>query len=56
VPEVAAVGEDHAGAGRADCVDHLAVAFRAARLDEVRDARVKRDLRAVREGEERIRG
>src|SRR4249920_4048714 len=56
MPEVAAVGEDHRGSGSHDSLDHFLVALRAAGLDESRDARVERELRPVREGEERIRG
>src|SRR5829696_3183088 len=55
VAEVAPAGEDHRRAGGADGLDHLAVALRAAGLDQRRDARVERELRAVGEREERVR-
>src|SRR5215211_8403475 len=54
VAEVAAVREDHNCAGGTHGADHLVVAARAARLDDRRDAGVERELRAVREGEERV--
>ena len=48
VPEVAAAGDDHHGAGLADRVEHLGVALRAARLDDRRDACLERDAAARR--------
>ena len=54
--EVSAPGEDHRGAGTFDSFDHVEVALGAAWLDEGIDAGVEREPRAVREGEERVRG
>ena len=45
-----------ARAGRFDRGDDLVVALRAARLDDRRDAGLERELRAVGEREERVRG
>ena len=49
-------GEDHDRAGLVDRRDHLVVPLRAARLDDGGDPRLERELRAVREGEEPVRG
>ena len=54
--EVAAVGRDHRDARGIDGGDDVLVAHRAARLDDRRDARVDRELRAVGEGEEGVGG
>ena len=56
VLEVAAVREDHRDAGGVGGLDDLVVALRAARLDDRRDARVDRELRAVGEREEGVGG
>src|SRR5215204_1388527 len=56
MPEVAPAGEDHGAAGCFDSGDDLLVALRPARLDDRRHARLERDLRAVGEGDERVRG
>src|SRR5438105_218149 len=56
VPEVTLSGEDHRRAGLVDGGQDLLVADGAARLDDGRDARVQAHRRAVREGEERVRG
>ena len=56
MPEVTAMGEDHRRTGLIDRCDHLGVPLRAAGLDEGRDAGAERQLRAVGEGKERIRG
>ena len=56
MPEVAAVGEDHRAPGRLHRLDHVVVALRPARLDDCGDALLQRQLDAVGEREERIRG
>src|SRR6266545_25020 len=48
-------GEDHRGPGALHGCDHLVVPDRAARLDDRRYAGRDRELRAVGEGEERVR-
>src|SRR3954469_16379953 len=55
VAEVAPAGEDHRGAGGAHGLDHLAVALRAAGLDQRSDTGVERELWAVGEREEGVR-
>src|SRR6476659_7016394 len=54
VTEVPPTGEDHRGSRARDGVDDVAVAPRAAGLDDRRHTSVERELRAVREREERI--
>src|SRR5215207_9108896 len=56
MPEVAPAGEDHRAAGGFDGGDDLLVALRPARLDDRSHARLERDLGAVGEGDERVRG
>src|SRR3972149_559657 len=56
VPEVAPVGEDHRAARLLARVDDVGVPLRPTRLDDGRDAGVEGDSRAVREGEEGVRG
>ena len=56
VLEVPAVGEDHRDAGGVRGLDDLGVALGAARLDDAGRARVDRELRAVGEREEGVRG
>src|SRR5438105_5154649 len=54
VAEVATACEDHRRARRLDRCDDLLVALRAAGLDDRRDAGLERELRPVREREERV--
>jgi MFS family permease len=54
VLEVPAVREDHADPGGVGSVDHLQVALGPTWLDDRRDAGLDGQLRAVREGEERV--
>src|SRR5438477_4226601 len=54
VTEVAALGEDHRGAGGFYGGHNVGVALRAAGLDDRADAGVERELRPVGEWEERI--
>src|SRR5207244_10448087 len=56
VAEVAAAGQDHRGACCAHRADDLVVPLRAAGLDQRGDTGREGELRAVGEGEERIRG
>src|SRR5689334_2145779 len=52
--EVSSTRQNHGRPRRGDGFDDLAVALRAAGLDDRRDAGVERELRAVREREERV--